>query len=535
MVRKLMTAFHILRLRGLGYLSYLFKGYWVPRLFYELFQRFHPPRLIRQRLQHIDLAEARARLKTVPGAQFARWDIWPASSSVRQAVEAYLRDRPNEEVVLGQVDNDGRLLGNFGQLPDWVPVSPGDFVTRHRFPLDLVLKDGFVLIRKNFRGNRVRFSREWYNLARLAQQANVPAVYKVDENRTLLYKNMVVGRTVRDILVEAGVPILNVQTESDPSLASLPASERLQAILARGTKHLSACLPNAFFQELEQQVDAIHREGVAGLSLTFGNVMVDADGHPWLIDLEGAEAYPSTIHPFFRWLRDQDREKFNRIYAQNALTERKARRKLSELVFGERGWYAPIDFGGGLTVNGFWTVDSGTGRWEFLNRRVLTPLLRDKRILDLGSNNGLMPIMMLKDGAREVVGLELDAQMIERARVVHEIFEWRDMRNYSFTVYNKDMRAVLDHDWGPFDVVTAFCSLYYLPEKDMARVMRRVSELAPVMVLQAKTDTRPEAEANKAEKSSLPFLKDLLETNGFPHVEIHAPKGFTRPLLVGRK
>ncbi|MEW6718158.1 MAG: class I SAM-dependent methyltransferase [Chloroflexota bacterium] len=532
MIRILMTLFRTLLHRKPRYLIYLFTGYLVPRFLHALFQRFPPPRLLRQWTQTSRMV--RARNLPQERMAFTRWDGWPVTSSVRRVVDSCLKSHPDEEIVLGHVDNDGRLLGKFGPLPGWVIVYSEEFVPRERFSLDVVLRDGLVLIRKDFHGDRARFLREWHNLALLAGKANVPSMYRVDENRTLLYKNMILGQTVRDVLVEAGANILIVQTRDDPALVSMSNAERLQAVLARGTGRLSECFPESFFREMEQQIDTIHQAGVAGFSLTFGNVMVDGEGHPWFIDMEGAEAYRSLSNPFFLWLRDRDREKFNRIYARDVMTERKARHKLSQITDSDLGWYAPVDFGGGLAVDGFWTVDSGTGRWEYLNHCVLAPLLPGKRVLDLGSNNGLMPLMMLRDGAREVVGLELDPEMVERAHVVHEIFEWRDMRRYPLTIHTCDMRAILEADWGKFDVVTAYCSLYYLSEEVMARIVRRVAELAPVMVLQAKVDTRPEAEDNKAEKSSIPFLQNLLETNGFPHVEIHAPPGYSRPLLVGR-
>ena len=40
---------------------------------------------------------------------------------------------------------------------------------------------------------------------------------------------------------------------------------------------------------------------------------------------------------------------------------------------------------------------------------------------------------------------------------------------------------------------------------------------------------------NKAEKSSLSFLRALLEEHGFPRVDVFAPAGYSRPLLIGRR
>jgi predicted nicotinamide N-methyase len=281
-------------------------------------------------------------------------------------------------------------------------------------------------------------------------------------------------------------------------------------------------------------MEAIHRCGVSGLSLTFGNIIIDEKETAWFLDFEGAKAYGSVSNPIFRYRRDRDRIKFNEIYHCNLMTEKSAREMLEVQMARFPLSYAPIDFGNGLAIGGFWSIDSGTGRWEYLNKHVLGPLIRGKRVLDLGSNNGVMPIMMLRGGAEDVVGVEIDQSLIKWAELIKEIFEWRDMRKYSFRIQNSNMLEILRTDREDFDVVTAFCSLYYLSETDMVYVVRRASELASTIVVQAKTNTRPEAPENKAKKSSVPFLRELLQENGFPDVRLFDPDGFTRPLLVGR-
>jgi hypothetical protein len=279
-------------------------------------------------------------------------------------------------------------------------------------------------------------------------------VHHVDEARTCLYKNLITGRTIRTILAEAGAEILTSQTADDPRLARLNGDARIVAVWQRGQAEIPACLSEATLQALETELDTIHRGGATGMSLTFGNVILDPAGTPWLIDFDGARAHRSTAGPLFAWYRDQDREKFNRIYGRNLLTERSARLALAAQRARLPGWYAPIDFGRGLAVDGFWSVENGTGRWEFLNRAVLGPLVQGKRVLDLGPNNGIMPIFMLRAGAREVVGLELDPLYAESAQLVRRLFEWRDMRPYNLQIHNVDMRAIHDA-WEPFDMVTS--------------------------------------------------------------------------------
>ena len=180
----------------------------------------------------------------------------------------------------------------------------------------------------------------------------------------------------------------------------------------------------------------------------------------------------------FHAARDEDRRAFNHRFGTALLTETAARERLQALKArvpaGYRD-YAPIDFGGGLTVGQIYSTDSGTGRWEFFNRHIVGPLIDDKRVVDLGANNASMSLMMARAGAREVVAVEESPAIAEFARLNAGIFSWREMRKLNIDVRTGDMRIFLYEDLGRFDVVTAFCSLYYLPEEDMARVIRRAA------------------------------------------------------------
>lgn len=580
-LKRITSGWRLLRRRGIGYLWYLATGHLIPNLEYWLLYRLSNRRWRQSLLLSglgsaaivlmilsllLDLLTAaaillvfggivlliraavgrlrtwhtckRARLltrqlqSTYTKDAFTSWQKWPIEPDTRRAVEAARKANPDEEITIARIGKDSRILGLFGDLPHGVNVGELDLVERHQYSLEVVLIGDSVLLRKDYHRDRARFLREWHSLAVLSAKANVPAVYRADENRCCLYKNFIPGKTINEILVDAGAKILNVQTDDDPELAGLDHAQRIKAVLARGTALIPSCVSEEFLDELERQLFKIHAHGASGPSLTFANVVVHADtGEPWLIDFDRARVCRSTAGLAFRYGRDRDRAKFNQIYGRELITETSARAALAAETAKEH-WYAPVDFGNGLAAGGFWSTDSGTGRWEFFNRRVMEPLVPGKRILDLGSNNGVMPIAMLRAGAREVVGVEISPILAETARLVHKVFEWRDVAEYSFHVHNCDMREILQDDWGRFDLVTAFNSLYYLPADDMARVVRKASELAPLIVIQAKTDTRLEAKDNKAEKSSVAFLNRLLKENGFPEVEVFAPPDYSRPLLV---
>jgi SAM-dependent methyltransferase len=521
-----------LRQRGLGYIGYLVTGYLLPQIAYLVLCRLKyrrawlagltlsallvlgfarpewvwPASLIlvllgcgalvaRLAIGRREMArlqrDARARTPSLqasyPPDTFTAWGRFPVDPATRAAVAATQDGRPAGEIVLGHIDQRGRVLGVMGAIPGWEPVAESEFVERNRDRLDIVLLDDLVLVRKDFRGHRGRFIHEWYNLVRLTGRAHVPAIYQVDETNCRLYLQLILGRT----------------------LDRVPAG--------------SEC-----WEAIEEQLDAIHACGVAHLSLTPGDILVqDQSDIPWFLDFGPARAYPTTTSMSFILARDQDRVAFNQLYHRALLTERSARAALA----AHKSWPIPVDFGHGLTAGSFWTVARGTGRWEYLNKHAM-PALAGKRVLDLGSNNGVMAMQLLRAGAREVIGLDLLASHIERARLVQRIYEWRDMRRYALHLYNCNMLELLQRDWGTFDIVTALCSLYYLEPSDMARMVRKIAELAPILVLQA--NVGHDISLPNRSKKRASFLKHVLEENGFPHITIVAPAHYSRPLLIGR-
>ncbi len=532
---RLRRACQVLRLRGLGYLGYLVGGYILPRAGNWLV--FESPlssfcRRVFCRSARLISTSSRARTPQVPAAPESPERLDVVSLSAREWLPQATLDiasRRRSE-LLGRIDNDGRLMALCGSVPGMDEVETEAFVARYRYDLDLVLDGDTVQIRKDFRDDRHAFRREWRSLVALNGIAGTPKVHRADPDRAVLFKSFVPGQTLRQRLVKAGARILSIDTETDPELAELDAAARIERVWARGRELLSKAIAPDLLAKLDRRLEAIHRCGVTGFSLSFGNVVLHHEtGEPWFIDFDAAETHRHARGVLFASCRDRDRDLYNRIYGRGVLTERSARTLVNDISTP----YSPIDLGLGLASRGFWSVDSGSGRWEFLNREALTPLIDGKRILDLGSYNGLMPLSMLASGARKVVAIERSPELATSARHLQRLFEWRHLRSYDLDLRCADMRSILDGTWEHFDIVTAFCSLYYLNESDMGRIVRRAAQLAPRMVVQAKTDTRRAAADNKAIKSSVVFLRALLEENGYPRVELIAPPGYSRPLLIG--
>jgi 2-polyprenyl-3-methyl-5-hydroxy-6-metoxy-1,4-benzoquinol methylase len=279
--------------------------------------------------------------------------------------------------------------------------------------------------------------------------------------------------------------------------------------------------------DMEALMDRAHAAGITGVRFAFDRA-VRTDTACKFSGMPHARAHPRRGAAFHA-ARDDDRRAFNERFGTTLLTEAIARERLRALKarvpHGYRD-YAPIDFGGGLTVGQIVSTDSGTGRWDFFNRHIVGPLIDGKRVVDLGANNASMSLMMARAGARAVVAVEASPAIAEFARLNAGIFSWREMRRLNIDVRTGDMRLFIDEDFGTFDVVTAFCSLYYLPEEDMARVIRRAASMGATLILQAN-------EAIHNLPASADQLARLMGLNGYPQISISQSPGFARPLLVG--
>src|SRR3989337_1559851 len=116
-------------------------------------------------------------------------------------------------------------------------------------------------------------------------------------------------------------------------------------------------------------------------------------------------------------------------------------------------------------------------------------------------------------GARQRVAVESPREIAVFARLNARILSWRDVRPYDIQVLTGDMRLFLTEDLGAFDVITAFCSLYYLPEDDMSRIIRKAASMGAVLILQA-NDAIDNLPARALD------LHRLMRDNGYPEVQV---------------
>jgi hypothetical protein len=142
---------------------------------------------------------------------------------------------------------------------------------------------------------------------------------------------------------------------------------------------------------------------------------------------------------------------------------------------------------------------------------------------------------MLRAGASEVIGVEIDPAIIEQGLFVKRVFEWADNTKYHFSYVHGSHADIGSMNLGRFDLITAFCTLYYLSRAAMANTVSELARFTNILVLECNNDRAIErSDPETFIKASLSFNVELMRNNGFPNVTVIERRGSDRPLVVAR-
>ena len=322
-----------------------------------------------------------------------------------------------------EVVKAGRARANL----DLAGPGPGVRITlpETRFYVDIVATAEYWGLRKRYRGKREVFLRELNALHRLGRLGlRVPAILDIDFDGPSLVTSYVGGGSL------------------DPR--SAPMVELLAADMRQ-----------------------IHRAGMILGDIRSDMFVIGVDQRPWWVNFETTEDYSGLSWDRLRFLADADVDQFNNVFGAALPTYESLRRRLQSNSEPElEYWYSPAYLGAGLRTGPLWNLGAGWGRWEYLLSRTL-PDPVGQRILDLGADNGHNGLEMLRAGASTVVGMEMNSERVAQGRFLKDAWEWCDGTTYEYVLFLADMRDAPRMGLGSFDVVTAFCSMYYLSEHEM--------------------------------------------------------------------
>ncbi|NUM30850.1 MAG: hypothetical protein HUU47_00815 [Bacteroidetes bacterium] len=444
--------------------------------------------------------------------------------------------KKDDELVIGQFDTDGRVYSEYGILPFQIMVSKNEFVKRSRYKMSIVIKEGVVLVKKEFNTKRKAFFNELFSVLTLPNEILKPHIHSFDLKNLIIYKSLILGDTLRNVIVKNGGKILNADTDTEFKNSSLTNTQKINLILKRGTEIIKNIINENQYLKFEEEIKKIHHAGITNLSLTFGNIILEENTKNLImIDYESTLLHKKRTL-FFHYCKNNDLLKYNNIFSRNTLVESVAQELIKRDSLKFSSFYASINFGNGFFIGPFWDKESGIGRWNFFNKNVLPKIVYGKRILDMGTNNSYLSLLLIKEGmAKEVVCVERDPIFIERANLVKKIFNWRDDVDYPIRLIEGDMFDFTNGKYGyDYDIITFFCSIYYLEEENIRKLLKYSAFKIPEIIIQSNDGTRKDAPENKSYKSSTNFLIETLKNTGFEIIKTYYGRGFSRPIIHAR-
>jgi tRNA A-37 threonylcarbamoyl transferase component Bud32/SAM-dependent methyltransferase len=495
----------------------------------HLLLRWQVRRRRRHDLAHrMELLRARIARRSLPQGSYrvALAELCPELDEICRALR-----HPNEEITLADIDQDGFLRPRFEQLWAAPCVDANAFLPRGRFELAVVDRDGWIGARKDFRGSKLAFVNELEAALDLAAaDCHVPAVLGVDFERLSITFAYINGAVVREALAQAGAPMRD--RDLRPRRVPLASRRIEQERRAAGRRLVDRVLDHETIARVGKGLLAIHRAGYTLEDVKYGNIIIEAmTSTPYFVDCELAlplRQFPRTTATY---LRDRDAEKLNRLFGTDLLTAKLLRRV--RLGTGANV-YSPFYAGAGIWWGAIWNPDLGVLRWRHILAKHM-PIPYGGRVLDLGANNGFNALQMLRAGAKDVAGVEIDPAAIEQGLFVKRVFEWADNTEYRFSYIHGSHGDIGAMSLGRFDLVTALCTLYYLSAAAMAKTVSELAKLTDTLVVQCNNERSIGRNDDETyTKASLQFNVELLRSNGFPNITVIEPRGSGRPLVIAR-
>ena len=203
-------------------------------------------------------------------------------------------------------------------------------------------------------------------------------------------------------------------------------------------------------------------------------------------------------------------------------------------------WYQPVPLGNGICttpVSGIhdrFSPETGRTKWNYIIERNL-PDVQGMRVLDIGCNAGLFSIQLARAGAREVVGVDSTQKWepwLEQATFVKRVLEQRCNTTYNVTYVDALMTEIPNLDLGEFDLVVAFCSIYYIDDEAIRRLLGHFRQNGTSHVLLQGNTYRRDQSPTVHRRAKPRYLARALSEVGYPHIRIDEPFFYGRPVVT---
>lgn len=183
------------------------------------------------------------------------------------------------------------------------------------------------------------------------------------------------------------------------------------------------------------------------------------------------------------------------------------------------GWYQKIDLDGIVTTS---STQSTIDVWKKI--RLLTGDIKGKKILDLGCNAGLYSINSIIEGAREVIGVELNSTFFNQALFIKDYYENKYKKLFPLTYLKMNISDIDFSTIGKFDIVYAIAVLYHVGKhrfgkntieslNEQKNIIKKLCEISNCIIVRGRRGTTKDSVFYNQEFSKYNFknVKEIPE------------------------
>lgn len=195
-----------------------------------------------------------------------------------------------DEVHVGDIDQDGLILLNINELNEIPSVEKTKFLDRERNQVSLVIKSGYLAIKKKYGQNKFAFVNEIKALHKAVNAGcNVPTILDIDfENLTLTF-SYIKGKVIREELAINGAIIRDSQVGKNSEFSYFKRLKIANSRIEEGKKYLYKVVDSEFIKNTFNEFNKLHVNGVVNNDIKYGNIIIEeGTKKPFIIDFEGA-------------------------------------------------------------------------------------------------------------------------------------------------------------------------------------------------------------------------------------------------------
>ena len=375
---------------------------------------------------------------------------------------------------------------------------------------------------KKIFNSKFRFYREILSLLKLEiKNLDIsPKILHLDTKKLTCYLEYIDGETLEQIRLKRKKDLTNISVKTN-------ILDYNKNIL------MSELLGDELIDNIYSALTNIHLAGITIRDINYANIIYsDKKNQFYFIDFESSAIFSNLKSFEFLMRRNENMNKFNKLFYKNKISLNNIDEKIKS--FNPKGnfdvWYSSVYFGKGYIAGGRNMIDSGSKKWRYILKNKLGDI-KNKRVLDLGCNNGVILLEMLRAGIFEGVGIEFNKYYYGQGDFIKNTFEWFDCKKYNFILHNCNILDIEKLELGNFDITMGLNSLYYLDPSQLIEVLNYISTITKKLVIECRIGT-PFSSQSLNQRASVSYMIKALKTTGYYIEYVEKPKFHLRPLII---